>query len=83
MDKLGLSIRKLTKKIKMVNSNEVSIVGVAQGLELQIDEWKGKEDLEVIHLNDYEFVLGLNFLDWINALLIPFAKCIYILDTHQ
>ncbi|KAH1031547.1 hypothetical protein J1N35_043721, partial [Gossypium stocksii] len=49
----------------------------------QIDKWKDKEDFEVIHLDDYDFVLGLNFFDRINALLVPFVDCICILDTHK
>ncbi|PPR98187.1 hypothetical protein GOBAR_AA22485 [Gossypium barbadense] len=34
MGKLGLSVRKSTKKIKIVNSKKVLIVEVAQGVEL-------------------------------------------------
>ncbi|MBA0741645.1 hypothetical protein Gogos_014780 [Gossypium gossypioides] len=44
--KLSLSIIKSTKKIKTINFEEVPTVGVARGVELQIDEWKGKEDFE-------------------------------------
>ncbi|MBA0554127.1 hypothetical protein Golob_013252 [Gossypium lobatum] len=46
ISKLGLSVSKLTKKIKMVNSKYVPTVGI-------------------------------------NALLIPFIDCIYILDIRQ
>ena len=65
-----------------VNSNEVPTMGVAQGVELQLGDWKGKETIEVISLDDYDFVVGLDFLDRINALLVPFANCLYILDTR-
>ncbi|MBA0829514.1 hypothetical protein Goarm_014118 [Gossypium armourianum] len=61
--KLGLSIRKSNKKIKTVNSKEAPIVRVVRNVELQMDEWKGKKEFEVIHLDDYDYVLGLNFLD--------------------
>ncbi|MBA0599988.1 hypothetical protein Gorai_006187 [Gossypium raimondii] len=83
MSKLGLSVSKSTKKIKTVNSKEVPIVGVVQGVKLQFSQWKGKEDFEVIHLDDYKFVLGLNFFNKINALLVSFVDCICILDTRQ
>ncbi|KAH1108249.1 hypothetical protein J1N35_012017 [Gossypium stocksii] len=72
--------QKLNKKIKKVKSEKVSAMGVAQGAELQIGEWKGKKNFEVIHLNDYDFVLGLNFLDRIKACLFPFVDCIHIFD---
>ncbi|MBA0683543.1 hypothetical protein Goari_025192 [Gossypium aridum] len=79
--KLNLLVIKATKKIKMVNFNEFPIVGVAQGVEQQIGPWKGKDDFSVIHLDDYNFVLGLNFLEKINALLVPLHDPICILDT--
>ncbi|MFQ6651663.1 hypothetical protein Gotur_023897 [Gossypium turneri] len=50
-----------------------------QGVELQIDEWKGKEDFEVIQLDDYNYVLGLNFLDRIQTVLYPWADQIHII----
>ncbi|MBA0755366.1 hypothetical protein Gogos_020767 [Gossypium gossypioides] len=53
------------------------------GVKLQIDQWKGKKGFEVTHLDDYDFVLSLNFIDKINALLIPFVDYICILDTRQ
>ncbi|MBA0753333.1 hypothetical protein Gogos_019986 [Gossypium gossypioides] len=76
--KLGLSIRKSNKKIKTVNSMEGPTVGVAQNIELQIGEQKGKEEFEVIQLDDYDFVLGLNFLDRIQADLYLWADQIHI-----
>ena len=56
-------------------------MGVAQGVELKLGDWKGKEKIEVIPLDDYEFFVGLDFLDRINALLVPFANYLCILDT--
>ncbi|PPS06518.1 hypothetical protein GOBAR_AA14139 [Gossypium barbadense] len=76
--KLDLSIRKSNKKINTVNSEEAPTVGVAHNVELQIGEWKGKKDFEVIHLDDYDYVLGLNFLDKIQTVLFPWADKIYI-----
>ncbi|MBA0754753.1 hypothetical protein Gogos_005399 [Gossypium gossypioides] len=43
--KLGLSIRKLNKKIKTVNFYYGPTVRVARNVELQIGEWKGKKNL--------------------------------------
>ncbi|MBA0756526.1 hypothetical protein Gogos_005630 [Gossypium gossypioides] len=68
--KLGLSIRKSNKKIKIVNFDEAPNV-VGRNVELQIGEWKDNEVFEVIHLDDYDYVLGLNFLDRIQVVLYP------------
>ncbi|PPR92863.1 hypothetical protein GOBAR_AA27813 [Gossypium barbadense] len=78
--KLGLSIRKSNKKIKTVNSEEAP----TRNVELQIGEWKGKEDFEVIQLDDYDYVFGLNFLDKIQTVLFLWAdKSILSLVRHQ
>ena len=38
--------------------------------------------IKVIPFDDYDFLVGLDFLYRINALLIPFANCLCILDTR-
>ncbi|KAH1091744.1 hypothetical protein J1N35_019001, partial [Gossypium stocksii] len=44
--KLGLSIKKSNRKMKMVNFEEALNVGVVCNVELQIGKWKGKEEFE-------------------------------------
>ena len=74
--RLGLKVSKGNGWIKTVNSKKVPTMGVAQKVELQLGDWKGKETIKVIPLDDYDFVVGLDFLDRINALLVPFANCL-------
>ncbi|MBA0753961.1 hypothetical protein Gogos_021889 [Gossypium gossypioides] len=45
--KFGLSIKKSNKKIKTINFEEAPTMGVVHNVELQIGEWKAKEDFEV------------------------------------
>ncbi|KAJ8627131.1 hypothetical protein MRB53_020438 [Persea americana] len=80
--KLGLLVEKGNGWIKTVNSREVPTMGREQGVEIQLGQWTGKEAIEVIPLDDYELVIGLDFLDRINALLVPFANCLCILDPR-
>ncbi|KAE8674455.1 cytochrome P450 78A7-like [Hibiscus syriacus] len=55
----------------------------ALGIELTIRGWSGKEAIKVIPLDDFDFVLGLSFLDRINAFPVPFADCLCILDPKK
>ncbi|OMO94934.1 hypothetical protein COLO4_16141 [Corchorus olitorius] len=80
--KLGLKVDKGQGWIKTVNSKKTPTMGVAQGVELKLGAWSSKDNIEVIPLDDYDFVIGIDFLDRINALLVPFADCIYILDPR-
>ncbi|KAE8706830.1 cytochrome P450 78A7-like [Hibiscus syriacus] len=81
--RLGLYVEKATGFIKIVNAEEVPIAGVAKGIELTVGGWSGKEAIKVIPLDDFDFVLGLSFLDRINAFPVPVADCLCILDPKQ
>lgn len=58
-------------------------MGVVKGDELQLDGWNSKETIEVIPLDDYDSVVGLNLIDQINAILNPFSNCMCILDPYH
>ncbi|KAE8720538.1 hypothetical protein F3Y22_tig00019093pilonHSYRG00019 [Hibiscus syriacus] len=81
--RLGLHVEKATGSIKTVNVEEVPIAGITKGIELTIGGWSGKEAIKVIPLDDFDFVLGLSFLDRINAFPVPFADCLCIMDPKQ
>ena len=78
--KLGIRVEKVGGWLKTINSCEISTAGVARNIDLWIGTWEGKETLEVIPLDDYEFIIGIDFLDRINALIVPHANCLCILD---
>ncbi|KAK8586267.1 hypothetical protein V6N13_082080 [Hibiscus sabdariffa] len=73
-DKLGLTVEESTGVINIVNSKGVPFVGVVRGMELRVGDWTSKETFEVIHLDDYDFVLGLSFLYRVNALPCSFYR---------
>ncbi|PKI50610.1 hypothetical protein CRG98_028997, partial [Punica granatum] len=79
--KLGLRVERTRGRLKMVNSEEVPTCGVAKDVDIRIGQWSGKKTIEVIPLDDYDFVIGMDFLDRIDALLVPFADCICVLDA--
>lgn len=78
---LGLTFCKTIGMIKTVNSKKGSTVGESQRVKLQINGWKGKEDIEVIYLDNCDFVFELEFLEHINDILVPFVDCMCIMDT--
>lgn len=80
--KLILWVGKEAEWPKKVNSNEVSTTGMARDVELHIGQWKSKETIEVIPLDDYNFIIGLGFLDRVDALVVSFPDCICILDPR-
>ncbi|XP_040930143.1 uncharacterized protein [Gossypium hirsutum] len=82
--KLGLKIDNEGGRIKTVNSKSIPIKGVAKGVDLQLGNWSGKVSIKVIPLDDYDFVVGLSFLDQVKALIAPSSNYMVISDAkHQ
>ncbi|XP_040967114.1 uncharacterized protein [Gossypium hirsutum] len=82
--KLGLKIDNEGGRIKTVNSESIPIKGVAKGVDLQLGNWSGKVSIKVIPLDDYDFVVGLSFLDQVKALIAPSSNYMVISDAkHQ
>ncbi|PPS02744.1 hypothetical protein GOBAR_AA17918 [Gossypium barbadense] len=69
--KLGLNIKNESGQIQMVNSKSVPIKGVAKGVDLQLGDWTGNASIKVIPFDDYDFMVGLSFLDRANAFTVP------------
>ncbi|KAE8731511.1 hypothetical protein F3Y22_tig00002826pilonHSYRG00003 [Hibiscus syriacus] len=82
--KLGLRVEKTNGFIKTINSKEVPIVGEAKGINLKIGGWTEKKSIKVIPLDDFNFVIGINFFDRINEFPLSFADSLVICDLkHQ
>ena len=67
--KLGLKISKGGGTIKAVNSSPTPIDGVAHKVNVSIGEWHGQENLTVVTMDDFDVVLGLEFLDKVKAVV--------------
>ncbi|EOY00999.1 Uncharacterized protein TCM_010900 [Theobroma cacao] len=80
--KLGLKPNKGVSFMKMMNSKEVPTMG-STIIDVQLGAQKGKQPIEVIPMDDYDCVIGIGFLDRINALLVLLANCICVLDTQR
>ncbi|KAG6621665.1 hypothetical protein I3842_Q008100 [Carya illinoinensis] len=69
--RLGLRVDKGNSKMKAVNSEAKPIVRVAKIVPLQIGEWSGKFYLMVVPLDDFHFILSLEFLRKIRVYVSP------------
>ncbi|CAL8989012.1 unnamed protein product [Prunus brigantina] len=61
--RLRCRVSKEAGSMKTVNSTAKPIDGVAHGVELHIATWKGVADFSVIPMDDYDVVLGMEFMD--------------------
>ncbi|EOY20356.1 Uncharacterized protein TCM_045948 [Theobroma cacao] len=79
--KLGLKADSTGGWVKTVNSKWVRTKGIAKGIDVQLGKWHGTKDIEVIQMDDYEVLMGLNFLERIQALLVPHNDCMCIVGS--
>ncbi|CAL9019851.1 unnamed protein product [Prunus brigantina] len=76
--RLRCRVSKEAGSMKTVNSTAKPIDGVAHGVELHIATWKGVADFSVIPMDDYDVVLGMEFMDKVKAFPIPFYNTMCI-----
>ena len=80
--KLGLEISKAGGTIKAVNSSPTPIDSIAPKVDVSIGEWHGEENLTVVTMDDFDVVLGLEFLDKVKVVLVPYTNTMCILEER-
>lgn len=71
-----LKVEKRMSRLNTVNFKQVSVDVVEKRMEMQLGPSSNKVYIEVIMLDDYEFVLRLEFLNHTNEMLVSFAYVI-------
>lgn len=81
--RMRLNITKGGGSLKAVNSAAKPIEGVAKEVRASIGEWTGTIDLSVVPMDDFQLVLGMEFLDKVTAFPLPFANTVCIIDGEN
>ncbi|KAA0056159.1 Asp_protease domain-containing protein [Cucumis melo var. makuwa] len=66
--------------MKALNSTILPIVGVAKRAMIKLEGWNGPADFVVAKMNDFDMVLGMEFLLEHQMILMPLAKCLVITE---
>lgn len=80
---LELCVKETKGHLKTPNSEEVLNFGVARDMNIPLGLWHGKEIIEVISFDDCDFIIGMDFLDRIDAMIVSSTNCICIIDTKS
>lgn len=56
------------------------IHGVAKDVKVKIGEWLGTLDFTIVIVDDYPCVLGMEFIDKVKAIHIPFVNSMCIME---
>ena len=78
--RLGLKLEEDTSRIKAVNSKAQKIQRVAKNVPMQIGDWKGTCNLLCVPLDDFDLILGVDFLLRVKVALIPHLGRLMVLE---
>ncbi|GAV66072.1 Asp_protease_2 domain-containing protein, partial [Cephalotus follicularis] len=69
--------------IKAVNSKAKPLIVIAKDVGMKIGEWNGSVSLSIIPMDDYDLVLGMEFMDQVKAIPIPYTNSLCILEEGK
>ena len=61
--------------MKAVNSTALPVVGVVKRAVIQLERWNDLVDFVVVGMDDFDVVLGMEFLLEHQVIMMPATKC--------
>ena len=72
--RIGLKFVPARTQMKTINSPPMDILGIAEKVDTTLGEWTGKVDFTIVRIDDYEVVLGMEFMKQFDAMIVPHLK---------
>lgn len=83
MSRIRLKFVLVKAQMKIMNSPSDCVLVVAEKVETTLGEWIGKVDFSIVRIDDYEAVLGMEFLKQFNGMIVTHLKRLYIYDGRE
>ena len=80
---MGLKLEENASRIKEVNSKTQKIQGIAKNVPMQVGDWKGTCNLLCVPLDDFDVIIGVDFLLKAKVALIPHLGGLVVLKERQ
>ena len=80
IEKLGLDLSKLNSRVKAVNSEAKPTKGMAT-VDFHVGSWQGKCELMAVSLDDFDVILGNDFLVAAKVAVMPHLGGLFIADA--
>ena len=81
--RIGLKFVPAKAQIKTVNSPPIEILRIAEKVDTTLGEWTGKVDFTIVRIDDYEVVLGMEFMKQFEAMVVQHLRKLYIYDGRE
>ncbi|KAA0060659.1 Asp_protease_2 domain-containing protein [Cucumis melo var. makuwa] len=79
--RLSLRWEKDAGRMKAVNSATLPIIGLVKRTMIKLGGWSGLVDFVVVKMDDFDVVLGMEFLLEHQVIPMPLAKCLAIIGS--
>ena len=76
---LGLKLEKDVSLMKAINSKALTTTGLAKQVHVKIGTWEGTTDLITMRMDDFDVILGMEFLGKKGAIPIPSTSSLLIM----
>ncbi|CAL9120466.1 unnamed protein product, partial [Musa textilis] len=77
--RLGLILEKNPSRMKAVNSEAKRISGLAKGVSIKIGSWSGRTNMMAVPLDDFQVILGMEFMHAAKLVPMPFLDSICLM----
>ncbi|XP_060181990.1 uncharacterized protein LOC132611597 [Lycium barbarum] len=82
VERLGLVVRKGKGRVKAINSPPQLVGGIAKGVPVKMGPYEGKFDLRVVIIDDFDLIVGLEFMRQTNIIPIPYADVLLMMGAN-
>ena len=79
---VGLMIFLSNEEVKSVNSR-AKVAGLAHEVPVKIKDWKGQLDFTMMEMNNFDMILGQDFLKGNKAIVVPFCDEVVLVGKSQ
>jgi len=81
--RIGMKFAPAMEKMKTLNSPPIEVLGIVERVDTTLGEWTGKVDFTIVWIDDYEVVLGMEFMKQFDAMIVPHLRKLYIYDGRE
>nr|XP_009779696.1 PREDICTED: uncharacterized protein LOC104228850 [Nicotiana sylvestris] len=82
VERLGLVVGKGRGRVKAINSPPQPVGGIAKEVPMKLGPYEGKFNLRVVIINDFELIVGLEFLRQTNTMPVPYADMLLMMGAN-
>ncbi|XP_039048982.1 uncharacterized protein LOC120189924 [Hibiscus syriacus] len=75
-------VTKEVGQMKAVNSTASTICGGAKRVSIKLGSWKGSVDFTIYHMNDFDVVLGLDFIMAAQVIPVTASSCLMFMGEQ-